>query len=119
MTRTSLILITVILSGFAVGAATDNPVVGKWDLTATDSEGNVSSWVLAVEEKEGTLSGSLTGTEGTFELVDPRLDGRTFTFKVMVNGQTYLAETRINGKRLEGKYKGPDVSGTLKADKQS
>jgi len=103
----------------AVGAAADNPIVGKWDVTATDTGGHVTTWILAVKEDAGKLSGSLIGAETTLELVDPEPDVQVFTFKIMINDQPYQIETRIDGKRLEGKYKGPEASGTVKAGKQS
>jgi hypothetical protein len=47
------------------------------------------------------------------------LEGQAFTFKIVINNQTYRVETTVNGKTLEGKYRGPEASGTVKASKQS
>jgi len=78
----------------------------------------MTAWTLAVKEDGGKLSGSLIGAVITLELVDPKLDGQTFTFKIIINDQPYQVETTIDGKRLEGKFEGPEASGTVKGARQ-
>jgi len=51
--------------------------------------------------------------------VDPKLDGQTFTFRIIISDQPYQIETRIAGARLEGTFKGPEANGSVKASKQS
>jgi hypothetical protein len=119
MTRIFTLLLAVLSIGLALCWAADNPAVGKWDCTATDDAGQASNWTLVVKEDDGKLSGTLSGDPGEFDLADLKVDGNSFTFKVVVNDATYTVETTIDGNKLEGKYTGPEASGTIKATKQS
>jgi len=51
--------------------------------------------------------------------VDAKLDGNTFTFKIVVNEATYITEGTIDGKKFDGKFKGPEAEGTVKATKRA
>jgi hypothetical protein len=94
---------------FALAAA-ENPMVGTWDCVATPDQGDVSNWTLTVKEVDGKLSGTLTNADGAvFALVDPKLDGNRFVFTVMIGDETYTAENKIDGKKLDGRYKGPQT----------
>jgi len=117
MTRTLILILTICLFGFALCWADDNPIVGKWDCQATDEAGQQSNWTLVVNNDGGKLGGTLAGDPGEFALVDAKLDGNTFTFKVVVNEATYNGELTVDGKKIEGKYKGPEASGTIKGTK--
>lgn len=97
--------------------AAENPVVGTWKVVSFGAEG--LNWTMTVKEQGGKLSGTLVGTLGEFPLIDPKLEGNTFTFKVSVDEKTYSGEGRISGKSIQGAYKGPDDEGTFKGDKQS
>jgi hypothetical protein len=119
MTRFVTLLLTFLLFGLGLCWAADNPVVGKWDCTATDDAGQTSNWTMTVKQDGDNLSGTLSGDPGEFELVDAKLDGNSFTFKVVVNDVSYTVQTTIDGNKLEGKYNGAEASGTLKGTKQS
>jgi hypothetical protein len=117
MTRTLGMLLTLVLvSGCIFAMAAVNPVVGVWEVVSTGPED--MNWTLTVREVSGRLKGTLAGEVGEFELVDPRVEGDRFTFKLNVNDNTYLVETRISGNNLAGTYKGPDLSGTVKGTRQ-
>jgi len=121
MTRRSTLFLTLFLALLMIGAvpsrAADNPVVGTWDVVSTDDAGQASNWTLTVKEDDGKLTGSLSGDPGEFSLVDAKLEGNAFTFKVVVNEASYEVDTTIDGSKLEGKYKGPEATGTLKGTK--
>jgi len=119
MTRIITLFLTILLFSFATCWAADNPMVGKWDCVGTDDAGQASNWTLTVKDDGGKLTGTLSGDMGEFELVDAKLDGDAFTFKVVVQDATYLIESKIDGKKLDGKYKGPEAGGTLKGTKAS
>ncbi len=119
MTRTLILILTVLLFGLALCWADDSAIVGKWDCSATDEAGQQSNWTLVVNSDGGKLSGTLSGDPGEFALVDPKLDGNTFSFKVIVNDVTYTTELTLDGKTMSGKYHGAEASGTIKATKQS
>jgi hypothetical protein len=118
MTRTLILILTVCLFGCALCWASDSAIVGKWECTATDEAGQQTNWTLVVTNDGGKLAGSLAGDPGEFALVDPKLDGNTFSFKVIVNEAAYTSEVTIDGKKLEGKYKGPEAAGAIKGVKQ-
>ena len=85
----------------------------------TDDAGQTANWTLTVKDDGGKLGGTLSGDPGEFALVDAKLDGNAFTFKVIVNEATYTVETTIDGKKFDGKYKGPEAAGTLKGTKHT
>jgi hypothetical protein len=97
--------------------AAENPVVGTWRVVSFGAEG--MTWTLTVKEQGGKLSGTLAGSLGEFPLMDPKLDGDKFSFKISMDEKIYTAEGKISGKSMEGSYKGPDDEGTFKGEKQS
>jgi len=97
--------------------AAENPVVGAWKVVSFGAEG--MTWTLTVKEQGGKLSGTLAGGLGEFPLIDPKLDGDKFTFKISMDEKVYSAEGKISGKSIEGSYKGPDDEGAFKGEKQS
>ncbi len=119
MTRIVTLFLAILLCGFGLCWAADNPAVGKWECTATDDAGQTSNWTMVVKEENGKLSGTLSGDPGEFDIVDAKVEGNAFTFKVVVNDVSYTVETTIDGNKLEGKYSGAEASGTLKGTKQT
>ncbi|MGA2325182.1 MAG: hypothetical protein ABSH05_02745 [Bryobacteraceae bacterium] len=118
MNRASALLLALaLLICCAPVRAAENPVVGSWRVVSFGAEG--LTWTLTVKQHDGKLSGTLKGDRGEFPLIDPKLDGNKFTFKVSVDDKIYSAEGKISGKSVEGVYKGPDDEGTFKGDKQS
>lgn len=119
MTRILTLFVTMLLFASLLCWAADNPAIGTWDVVGTDDAGQTANWTLVVKDDGGKLGGTLTGDTGEFNLVDPKVDGNTFTFKVIVNESTYTVETTIDGNKFDGKYKGPEAAGTLKGTKKS
>jgi hypothetical protein len=119
MTRLLTLFLTVLLFASAVVWAADNAVVGTWDVVGTDDAGQTANWTLVVKDDGGKLGGTLSGDPGEFALVDAKLDGNSFTFKVIVNEATYTVETTIDGTKFDGKYKGPEAAGALKGTKKT
>lgn len=120
MTRTITLFLTILLFASVAAWAADNAaVVGTWDVVGTDDAGQSQNWTLTVKDDGGKLSGTLSGDMGEFTLVDAKLDGNAFTFKVVVNESTYTTEGTVDGNKFEGKYKGPESAGTLKGTKKT
>lgn len=118
MNRVSAMLVALaLLLGCASVRAAENPLVGAWKLVSFGAQG--LTWTLTVKEQAGKLSGNIVGDMGEFQLIDPKLEGATFTFKVSVDGKMYSGEGKISGKSIQGAYKGPDDEGTFKGDKQT
>ena len=120
MTRTLLLFLTILLLASLPAWATDNSaVVGQWDVVSTDDAGQTANWTLTVKEDSGKLSGTLSGDPGEFPIVDAKLDGNSFSFKVVVNETTYTTEGTIDGNKFDGKYKGPEGGGSVKGTKKT
>lgn len=52
-------------------------------------------------------------------LVTPRIDGNSFTFTILINGDPYSFELRIDGRKFSGKYGGKEASGIIEGAKIS
>src|SRR5580704_9887084 len=109
MTRWLTLFLMALMFGSLLCWAADSPVVGTWDVVGTDDAGQTANWTLTVKDDGGKLAGTLSGDPGEFALVDAKLDGNSFTFKVIVNEATYTVETTIDGNKFDGKYKGPEA----------
>jgi hypothetical protein len=117
MTRTQGWLLTlVVFAGCVLALAATNPAIGVWQVVSTGAED--LNWTLTVKEEGGKLTGTLAGDVGEFGLVDPKVEGDAFTFKIVVNEDTYAVETKVYGNKLVGTYKGPDMSGSVKGTRQ-
>jgi hypothetical protein len=120
MIRTLTLFLTVLLFASVAAWAVDNAaVVGQWDVVSTDDAGQPMNWTLTVKDDGGKLTGTLSGDAGEVPLIDAKLDGNTFSFKIVVNEATYITEGTIDGKKFEGKYKGPESAGTVKGTKHT
>ncbi|MGO4883642.1 MAG: hypothetical protein ACLP59_22900 [Bryobacteraceae bacterium] len=120
MTRTLALFLTILLFASISAWAADNPVVGTWDVVSTDDAGQTANWTLIVKDDGGKLTGTLSGDPGEFPIVDAKLDGTSFSFKVVVNETTYTTSgTIIDGTKFDGKYTGPEATGTVKGTKKT
>jgi hypothetical protein len=119
MTRALTLFLTVLLFASVAAWAADNPVVGTWDVVSTDDSGQPTNWTLTVKDDGGKLSGTLSGDMGELAIVDAKLDGNMFSFKVVVNEASYVTEGTVDGKKFDGKFKGPEAAGTVKGTKRT
>ena len=108
------VIFSLILQAFAVWAASDSPVAGKWNCHSVDERGTEVAWTLEVTDQAGKLAGVLTiaQTGDRIEILEPKLNGTTFTFKIQINAEE-VVELRvdIDGTKLQGTFKGKS-SGT-------
>ena len=122
MIRKWSVLYVLLLASFAALGWAENPAVGKWSCASVDERGNQINWTLLVKEDGGKLSASIADLPdgGTVELLDPKVDGSTLTFKVPINPEEIVEVTaKIDGKNLEGTFSGKTAGkGTLKGTKQ-
>jgi hypothetical protein len=114
--RFAIVMVFVLL-GCTAGFAGENPVVGKWDCVSNGG-GEDLHWTLVVKEEAGKLSGSLVLEQGAIEIADAKLEGKDFSFSIVINGNSYKVESKIDGTKIEGKFKGEDASGWVKGTKQ-
>jgi hypothetical protein len=119
MRRFVFLLLAVVVLTCVTCVAADNGAVGKWNCVSDDGHGAVLNWLLQVNESGGKLSGALEEAGATMPLIDPVLDGKSFTFKTFINKNcTVKYEVKIEGNKFEGTFECPEVSGTLKGVKQ-
>jgi hypothetical protein len=117
--RIRLSLALLALTGAVALAAAANAVVGTWQLVSDSPGGEQYNWTLVLKEDEGKLSGTMTGGPGAYTLLEPKLEGETFTFKVTIDEQTYSIQAKISGGKFDGTWKGPGSQGTIKGTKQA
>jgi hypothetical protein len=108
----------ILVAVAAVLLAAGNAVVGTWKVVSDSPDGTQYNWTLVVKEEGGRLSGALTGSMGQFPLIEPRLEGDTFTCKVTVEETTYAIQSTITGDKFDGVWKGAASQGTIKGSKQ-
>jgi hypothetical protein len=122
MLRNLTALIGLVVLGLAPCAAAGNPIVGKWELTSVDGSGRPQRWTMVVAETGGKLSGSVNGSgenPAEMPMIEPKLEGKTFTFKVDVNPNCMVkASLTEEGKTFEGRFECAQASGTLKGAKK-
>lgn len=111
--RRSLALISLMIPFLlAAYASPANPMLGQWDCKSVDERGTAVLWTLTVNEEKGKLSGWIQIGEDRVDLVNPKLDGSTFTFSAVINPEeTVDISLKVDGNKLEGKFSGK-ASGT-------
>ena len=87
MIRAISVVVCVALCSLAVFALADNPATGQWNCVSKDERGVEVAWTLAVADNAGKLSGSITLAQSgdKLEILEPSLDGNTFTFKIQIS----------------------------------
>jgi hypothetical protein len=114
-----LLLALLLPLGLAIAGAAGAPVIGTWDCAALDERGAQSYWTLVVKADGDKLSATIQSKQGgePLPLVEPKVDGSRFSFKVQVNQTEIVAvELKIDGNRMDGKFTGSESpSGSIVA----
>ncbi len=123
MTRVLASILLILLCGLGGSAAAGDPIAGKWNCVSTDERGTDVAWTLVVKSDAGKLSGSIVFVDQGHEteILEPTLNGDTFSFKIRLNEDEVVELTaRINGEKLDGKFKGKSSgTGTFKGTRQT
>ncbi len=97
--------------------AAGNPALGQWECVATPADANEPpiNFSLNVKETGGKLSVVFVATDSgeTLPVIDPKVDGNSFTFTVNVEDVPYTVELKIDAGKLTGKYSGENGSGAI------
>ena len=112
------VLLGCFLYGAILAAAAEKPIIGKWECVATTDDGSTMNLVLTVNEKDGKLAGLVSMQEGDYEMVDPKLEKDVFTFRVLLNAETYDVEVKVEGGKVDGTWKGGGQAGELHGKKK-
>ena len=103
--------------GRAAACTAENQVADKWNCTNVPDTGAESPWTLLLCNDGAKRAGSLTDGEVQILLSEVKLDATAFTFRFYINEKPYRFDGTIDGRKLEGKYGGPEASGKLKCEK--
>ena len=90
--------------------AAGNPAVGKWNCSSLGENGMHLTWSLAVTEQDGKLAATVTLDTTDIPLIEPKLEGKTLTFKLRVNDHEVVSfELKIDGDKLAGRFEGVET----------
>jgi hypothetical protein len=81
------------------------PIVGTWDLTTVDPDGNPIRATLTMKEDGGKLVGSAMVEDMLLSMSDPAMTGDTFTCKVTYEGRVFDVKMNVKGDSVEGAWK--------------
>jgi len=93
--------------GFLVLAASllaAAPIVGTWDLTTVDPDGNPVGATLTMKEDGGKLVGSVMVEDRMLSMSDAAMTGDTFTCKVTYEGRVFDVKMKVKGDSVEGAW---------------
>lgn len=113
----SIALACLLLIAACVTAA-DKPIVGSWDCVSSTPGGGETRFTLTVKEQDGKLIGTAGSDQGEIPLTDPKFENDTFSFRVVMNSETYDVNVKVAGDKLDGAWKGGGETGAIKGNKK-
>lgn len=84
----------------SLGAAA--PIVGAWDVSSVDPDGNPIRATLTMKEAGGKLVGSVTVEDRLLGMSDAHMNGDTFTCKVTYETRVFDVKMKVATDSLEG-----------------
>lgn len=106
----------VLSTGTARGQKTD-PLVGKWSMTSTTSDGDEIPWSLTFSYANGKYSATSSYDQGEGPVKDLVVEGSKIHFRVPHEGDDYDIDLKLNGGSLVGTWSGNGMSGGTKGHK--
>jgi len=79
-------------------------IAGKWNLTATDPDGNEIKSQMVIKNEDGKLSGTIGGPEGTGPLTAVEFKDNVFTCKLMYGDNQVALKLTLDGDTLKGNW---------------
>lgn len=100
-------------------ASASMSLTGKWNVLAQDAEGNSIRSTLDLNQEGDRLTGTITTESGdTAPLVDGKVQGGAFTFKIYVGDGNIEVKGKLDNGKVSGEYVTPNGSkGTYTATK--
>ena len=105
------ILATAMFCVAAPPTPESNPLVGKWNMISSTSEGGQVSWTLTIHREEGKYSAIASSDDGEGPVKDFKVDGRNVTLIVPYQGQDYEIKLKLVEDKLSGTWSGSGDSG--------
>jgi hypothetical protein len=97
--RLAIPLALLILAASLWAAA---PIVGTWNVSSVDPEGNPIRATLTMKEDGGKLVGSVTVEDLLLSMSDANMSGDTFTCKVTHEGRVFEVNMKVTADSVEG-----------------
>jgi hypothetical protein len=94
-------------------AAAEPPIIGSWDCTSTTPMGTDMKWTLTVKEQDGKLTGTAGSDEGDMPISEAKLEGGEFSFKVLVDSESYSVRIKVEGAKFQGTWTGGGETGAI------
>jgi len=95
---------TVAARAVATAAASSEGIVGKWKVTSKSANGREHKLTMEIAAEAGKLRGSVIADDGSAAMLDPRLEGDQFLFKLPVDEGTYTVKLTVSGNSMTGSY---------------
>lgn len=80
------------------------PIVGTWDVSSVDQDGNPIRAALTMKEDNGKLVGSVTVDDMLLGMRDAHMSGDTFTCKLTYEDRVFDVKMKVAGDSLEGAW---------------
>ncbi len=80
------------------------PIVGTWDVSSVDADGNPIRAALTIKEDSGKLVGSVTVEDRLLGMSDAHMSGDTFTCKVTYEDRVFDVKMKVTGDSIEGAW---------------
>jgi hypothetical protein len=112
----TLLGIMLIAAGLLAAAPA---LVGTWNCSTTDHDGNPIQAVLTVKEDGGRLAGNVMVQDIVAPISDVVAEGNDFRFKVTIQEQTYEVQLKVADSNLEGTWARGGRRGSLKGTRKS
>lgn len=94
-------------------------LVGTWNCSTTDPDGNPIQAVFTVREDGGKLTGNVTVGDIVAPVAAVIADGDVFRFQVTIQDQTYAVQFKVADSKLEGTWTHSGQRETVKGTRQS
>jgi hypothetical protein len=113
------LLATIMLCIAVARPQEDRPLVGKWKMVSTTSDGGEVPWTLTIDYADGKYGATAASGEGENPAKDLKVDGTNVTLIVPYQGEDYEIKLRLADDKLSGTWSGNGQSGETKGMKAS
>jgi len=110
-------LAAIVLSTETARGQKTDPLVGKWSMTSTTSDGDEIPWTLTFSYANGKYSATSAYDQGEGPVKDLTVEGSKVHFRMPREGEDYDVDLKLNGGSLVGTWSGNGMSGGTKGHK--
>jgi hypothetical protein len=114
MLRVFSVIAGMIVLGLGIACQTGPAgaeVVGEWEVTSKDGEGQTQQSKLIISEEGGELKGVSKGPMWEIPTQNMRLENQNLIFDLEMQGQTISVQLTLEGDKLDGKWMARGMQG--------